>query len=114
MQYCKFCPEKEARKYYQVVRPNGSDPMVFLCMTCTANGPMPVTEAPVQVRREPTFFAAWSDANQIMFDGRSRFDWLRENLPKAKSIEAARHMIACEGFGERYPIVPEWNFSEGA
>lgn len=63
--------------------------------------PSPPPPPPVPV------FDEWSRLNQIMCDGRSRFDVLREELPKCKTKAEVRRWIGIEGFGQRYPILPE-------
>ena len=61
-------------------------------------------------------FDAWSSANRILCDYRSRFDGDRERLEEAAKDEtdtgahplcALRWAIEEEGYSERYGIMPE-------
>ena len=52
-------------------------------------------------------FSEWSALNQVICNWRSRFDVLREELPKCKTKAEVKTWLDREGFGERYPILPE-------
>lgn len=62
---------------------------------------------PPYVRTPIPVFDEWSNLNQIMADFRSRFDVLREEMPKCKTKSEVRTWLQREGFGSRYPILPE-------
>ena len=51
-------------------------------------------------------FDDWADLNQVMCPGRSRFDVLREELPKCKTKEEVRRWLVREDFDRRYPLIP--------
>lgn len=53
-------------------------------------------------------FDEWSALNRVMCDYRSRFDVLREGLPKCKSRTEAVALLRQEQYAERYPLLPEW------
>ncbi len=53
-------------------------------------------------------FDDWSSLNGVIADFRSRFDVLRDELPKCKSRQDAEVLLKSEGFFERYPVLPEW------
>jgi hypothetical protein len=59
------------------------------------------------VRTPIPVFDEWADLNQIMCPDRSRFDVLLEELPKCRTKAEVRTWIQREGFGSRYPILPE-------
>lgn len=53
-------------------------------------------------------FAEWSDLNNVMCDWRSKFDNLREMLPKCQTREEVFALLAREGYSKRYPLLPDW------
>lgn len=65
----------------------------------------PVTPSPP--RTPIPVFDEWSSLNQIIADFRSRFDVLREELPKCKTKAEVKMWLEIEGFATRYPILPE-------
>lgn len=52
-------------------------------------------------------FDEWVDINQIMCPDRSRFDVLREELPKCKTKAEVRTWLRREDFDRRYPLIPD-------
>lgn len=52
-------------------------------------------------------FDVWSSMNGVMCNYRSRFDVLREQLPKCNTLAEARALLEQEGFNERYPLLPD-------
>lgn len=62
--------------------------------------------APEYVRTPIPVFDEWSSLNQIICDGRSRFDVLREELPKCKTKAEVQRWLEREQFDTRYPILP--------
>lgn len=58
--------------------------------------------------QEMNLFEQWSDLNGIIADFRSRFDVLRKELPKCRTRAEAQALINAEGFGQRYPHLPDW------
>lgn len=54
-----------------------------------------------------TLFDEWADLNQVICPWRSRFDVLIEMLPLCTTLCQARALVASQGFGERYPLLPD-------
>jgi hypothetical protein len=52
-------------------------------------------------------FKEWAKLNGVISPDRSRFDVLREELPKCSTLAEARALLRYEGFGERYPLLPD-------
>lgn len=70
-------------------------PLEGNCPTCGGHG-------------EVNLFTAWSTLNQVISDDRSRFDVLREELPKCRTKVQARGLLVQEQYGSRYPLLPDW------
>lgn len=52
-------------------------------------------------------FEIWCEMNDVVHTWRTHFNVLREQLPKAASLEEARDLIESEGFLRAYPKLPE-------
>jgi hypothetical protein len=59
------------------------------------------------VNMNMNIFDEWSALNDVPFDWRSRFDILREKMPKCKSKEEVVDLLKKEHFYSRYSIVPD-------
>lgn len=73
-----------------------------------ADGKLTVLPDPapyVPLPRIPVF-DEWAELNHIMCPSRSRFDVLREELPKCKTQAEVRSWLVREEFDRRYPILP--------
>lgn len=70
-------------------------PLEGNCPTCKGHGTV-------------NLFDAWSTLNQVMCDYRSRFDVLRDELPKCRTKKEARDLLVQEQFDTRYPLLPDW------
>lgn len=70
-------------------------PLEGSCPTCEGHG-------------EVNLFTAWSTLNQVISDGRSRFDFLREKLPDCRTKAEARKLLEQEQYSTRYPLLPDW------
>ena len=53
-------------------------------------------------------FEDWSMLNCVICNWRSRFDGLRDGLPKCTTLEEARNLLVREEFNKRYPLLPEY------
>jgi len=53
-------------------------------------------------------FEEWSSMNRVISDGRSRFDVLREELPRCTTRVQALVLLKQEGSDRRYPLLPDW------
>lgn len=62
---------------------------------------------PEFVQERVPVFDEWSSLNGIICDGRSRFDVLREELPKCKTKREVLMWLRREEFDRRYPILPD-------
>lgn len=70
-------------------------PLEGSCPTCLGHGMVDL-------------FTAWSNLNQVISDDRSRFDVLREDLPKCRTKAEARKLLKQEEYDTRYPLLPDW------
>jgi hypothetical protein len=52
-------------------------------------------------------FEEWVDLNQVICAYRSRFDVMREDLPKCRTREEAERLLKQEEYDVRYPLLPE-------
>ena len=85
-----------------------SDMPDVICIKCTRCYSDDKTRVCFPRQHRPaTLFDEWTALNQVICPWRSRFDILREKLPGCKTIDDARDWIALEGFGIRYPLLPE-------
>ncbi len=57
-------------------------------------------------------FDQWANLNQVISPYRSRFDVLREEFPKCKTRAEAQELLESEGYGTRYPLLPDWPVPE--
>lgn len=53
-------------------------------------------------------FDEWSALNHVGCDYRSRFDVLREELPKCRTRADAEALLRQEQYSTRYPLLPDW------
>jgi hypothetical protein len=81
-----------------------TESVCFICEPPPLEGPCPCCEGHGQV----DLFNAWSTLNQVISDGRSRFDVLREELPKCRTKSEAKALLSRELFSKRYPFLPDW------
>lgn len=82
----------------------GPPVVCYICEPPPLEGSCPTCEGHGQVN----LFDVWSTLNQVMCDQRSRFDVLREELPKCRTKAEAKALLAKEQFDTRYPLLPEW------
>ena len=111
---CSVCGLRPPNRFYQVVSSSDGSvitPPTFLCAECIMPGQAPVQDASPVQDAKTTFFDRWVSENCIIGSGRSRFDWLRENLPLARNADEAESMIRAEDFLSRYPVIPYWDWT---
>ena len=51
-------------------------------------------------------FEQWCTLNQVLFAYRSRFDRMREELPKCRTRAEAQRLLHEEDYDRRYPLLP--------
>lgn len=53
-----------------------------------------------------TLFDKWAELNDVVGSYRSRFDVLREEMPKCQTRQEVINLLLSEGFYSRYPDLP--------
>lgn len=53
-------------------------------------------------------FDEWVELNQVIASYDSRFDILREQLPKCKTKKEAEDLLEREELLYTYPVLPDW------
>jgi hypothetical protein len=97
---CAAYPDGDPRRYIP-------QPVIYWgsqCARCAADSK--TAALCPQKHRPATLFDRWSELNSVGCDGRSRFDVLRERLPRCRTIREARELLRAESFDARYPLLP--------
>lgn len=82
-------------------------PGVALCK-CARCYEDDATRASHPVQQKPkTMFDVWADLNEVICPCRARFDALRKQMPQCASVEQIAGLVRREGYGERYPLLPD-------